>query len=231
MFVANVDFEIVYVTNNTYFYFRLSHAKKHKKLFKMSASRYISLYRSLKQSTDTPIKTLVKGEIPKWLNGTLFRNGPGRYEFNGKTYNHLFDGQACVHKFKIEAGQVFYSNKLLETDAYTKTVNEDRLFPAFGTSDVSLNLYQRLKKFLKPSVINDNVNVNIMPYAKNQLYAMTETNVMCRLDPANLKILDTPNIKKYVPTARNTIAHPHIDSKDGSWITLGILTNISIVKS
>ena len=195
----------------------------------MSANRkYIELYRSLKHSTETPLKTQVKGEIPQWLKGTLFRNGPGRFEFNGKSYKHIFDGQSCVHKFKIEHGQVFYSNKLLETNAYKKSLHGDRLFPAFGTSDVSLNVYQRVKKFLKPSGIQDNVNVNIMPYAKSQLYAMTESNVMCRLDPNDLRILDSPNIKKHIPTARSTIAHPHIDHDDGSWITLGKYYFISI---
>lgn len=42
--------------------------------------------RSLKSSTDLPVKTVIKGELPSWLNGTLYRNGPGRYEFNGKAY-------------------------------------------------------------------------------------------------------------------------------------------------
>jgi carotenoid cleavage dioxygenase-like enzyme len=34
-------------------------------------------------------ETKVTGEIPTWLNGTLFRNGPGRYEYGDKKYNHL----------------------------------------------------------------------------------------------------------------------------------------------
>ena len=190
-----------------------------------SKHKYIELYRSLKKSTEIPTKTVVKGEVPKWLNGTLFRNGPGRFEFNGKSYKHIFDGQACVHKFKIDNGNVFYSNKLLETNAYNKSLNGTALFPAFGTSEASLNIYQRVKKFLKPSGIQDNVNVNILPYSKSQLYAMTESNYMVRLQPNDLKILETPNIKKYIPSARSTIAHPHIDPKDGSWITLGKIKN------
>jgi carotenoid cleavage dioxygenase-like enzyme len=42
--------------------------------------------RSLTASTDLPVKTAIKGKLPSWLNGTLYRNGPGRFEFNGKRY-------------------------------------------------------------------------------------------------------------------------------------------------
>ena len=33
-----------------------------------------NLLRSLKQSTDKPIEAVVKGEIPKWLNGNSIIN-------------------------------------------------------------------------------------------------------------------------------------------------------------
>ena len=39
------------------------------------------LLRSLFKSFDTPTECIVTGNIPEWLNGTLYRNGPGRYEY------------------------------------------------------------------------------------------------------------------------------------------------------
>ena len=41
---------------------------------------------------------------------------------------HLFDGHACLHKFKIENGKVTYSNKFLETKSFTKSLAENRLY-------------------------------------------------------------------------------------------------------
>uniref|UniRef100_A0A8C0FZF5 Uncharacterized protein n=1 Tax=Chelonoidis abingdonii TaxID=106734 RepID=A0A8C0FZF5_CHEAB len=38
------------------------------------------LMRSVEE-TPQPILTKVKGHIPKWLNGSLLRNGPGKFEF------------------------------------------------------------------------------------------------------------------------------------------------------
>lgn len=111
------------------------------------------------------------------MQGTLFRNGPGRFEFEAGAYKHIFDGAACVHKFRIENSRVFYSNKLLETKFYNKIIKENRLLPSFGTDNTDLSLYQRFKQFLNQPDHSDNVNVNVVPFGSNQLYALTEVNV------------------------------------------------------
>lgn len=125
-----------------------------------------SLLRSLTTSKQEPIEASVDGELPTWLEGTLYRNGPGRFEYGDKTYEHLFDGHACIHKFKIEQGRVVYSNKFLETESYKKTLNEKRLYPVFGTVDVCSNLFERCKGLFKFADTFDNVNVNIVPFGK-----------------------------------------------------------------
>jgi carotenoid cleavage dioxygenase-like enzyme len=176
--------------------------------------------RSLSNSTEKPIKAIVNGSIPKWLKGTLFRNGGGRYEFGGKHYNHLFDGKACVHKFKIEDGNVFYSNKLLETRHYVKSLQKNRLYPEFGTADADSNLFERLKAVFVTHDLYDNFNVNVVPYANEQIYALTESNLFCNLDPKDLKITNTIDVRKFQDNLRSTIAHPHLDF-DGGWITAG----------
>jgi carotenoid cleavage dioxygenase-like enzyme len=144
-----------------------------------------NLLRSLKHSTDKPVEAVIKGEIPKWLSGTLFRNGPGRFEFGDQSYKHVFDGSACVHKFQINNGNCMYSNKLLETKSYNKMVKENKLLPAFGTDNIDISLFGRLKSFVNPPDHQDNVNVNVVPYANNQLYALTEVllfiNFICEL--------------------------------------------------
>ena len=177
--------------------------------------------RSINTSTNVPVETEVIGKIPDWLKGTLFRNGPGRYVFENKVYEHLFDGQACVQKFVIVHGKVFYSNRLLETQSYRKTVKDKRLFPNFGVSDEKTSAIKRLVNFFRQPETNDNVNVSIVPHSNNKLYAMSETNRFCEIDPENLDIVNTINIKKYVRSTKTLIAHPHFES-DGSWINVGI---------
>ena len=183
------------------------------------SSGYI-LLRSLTKSQDIPVKASVKGKIPEWLNGSLFRNGPGRFKFGDKTYKHLFDGQACVHKYKIKDKEVEYSNKLLETKSYLRTLNENLISPTFGTVDKTSNVFKRVKEFFLSSETKDNVGVTVFPFANKQLYALTETNLICQLDPNDMSIKKTVNMKDYFDGIAKTIAHPHFDS-DGSWINAG----------
>jgi len=149
------------------------------------------------------------------------RNGPGRYEFNGKSYDHIFDGQACVHKFAIADGTVKYSNKLLESQSYMKTLNENRLYPSFGTADVKANLFTRVKNFLSSPDYYDNTNVTVLPFGQNQLYALTEVSRMSRLNPSDLSIMNTTNLSTYLPDLKMALAHAHLE-KDGGWINCGI---------
>lgn len=129
----------------------------------------------------------------------------------------MFDGQACIQKFRISSGQIFYTNKLLETKCYTRTVANRRLYPNFGVNEEQSgfwNFLPRLWRFYKQAETNDNVNVNLVAYGNKQLYALSETNRFCRIDPKTLNIISTSDIKDYISSIMTTIAHPHVE-RDG----------------
>ena len=52
------------------------------------------------------------------------------------------------------------------------------------------------------------------------MYALTESNYMCQIDPINLNVVKTIDVAKQIPTASTNTAHPHLD-KNG-WIMCGI---------
>ena len=136
-----------------------------------SQFQYIRSLEKLSQP-DTKAK-IVRGKVPSWIAGTLYRNGPGKFEFEDKEYKHLFDGHACVHRFKVENGEVVYSNRVLPTRALERTLNEKRLFPMFGTADLCTNVFGRYKSFFfekGSKMVDDNTNVNIMPFGKHSGY-------------------------------------------------------------
>lgn len=62
----------------------------------------------------------VDGELPAWLDGVLFRNGPAQFEIDGDPVQHWFDGLAMVHRiaFEPEDDSVTYTNRFLRSDAY-----------------------------------------------------------------------------------------------------------------
>ena len=126
----------------------------------MSQQKY-ELLRSLTRDYSEPqLLSATVGSVPDWLTGSLYRNGPGRYEYGNKKYKHLFDGHACVQKFEIKEGKVFFSNKFLQTEAYKKSLAASRLYPVFGTTDVCSTLFERLKSVFQTPDTMDNVNVS-----------------------------------------------------------------------
>ena len=67
-----------------------------------------------------PVQLRVRGTIPSWLTGSLYRTGPGRWQIASPAapsgvvnIEHWFDGLAMHHHFDIRAdGTVWYNNRL-----------------------------------------------------------------------------------------------------------------------
>lgn len=55
--------------------------------------------RSCEEEITSPIVGKNRGHIPKWLNGSLLRNGPGSLKVSDMQFDHLFDSSALLHKF------------------------------------------------------------------------------------------------------------------------------------
>jgi carotenoid cleavage dioxygenase-like enzyme len=53
----------------------------------------------------------VEGEIPKELEGTLFRNGPALFEYGASRLNQPFDGDGMVCRFAFKDGKVHFRNR------------------------------------------------------------------------------------------------------------------------
>uniref|UniRef100_A0A665VS02 Beta-carotene oxygenase 2 n=1 Tax=Echeneis naucrates TaxID=173247 RepID=A0A665VS02_ECHNA len=103
-----------------------------------------------------PINTDVTGRIPKWINGSFLRNGPGKFEIGNQRFNHWFDGMALLHQFKICNGQVTYKSRFLSSDSYQANSEHNRIAVSeFGTvtmPDPCKNFFQRfLSRFEIPS--------------------------------------------------------------------------------
>ena len=75
-------------------------------------------FRSLESETRAPVPLRVEGALPPWLQGTLIRTGPSKFEVGDRTYNHWFDGLAMLHRFAFANGAVTYMSRFLEGDAF-----------------------------------------------------------------------------------------------------------------
>ncbi|XP_023613664.1 beta,beta-carotene 9',10'-oxygenase isoform X3 [Myotis lucifugus] len=107
------------------------------------------------EETPQTISAQVQGHFPKWLNGSLLRIGPGKFEFGKDKYNHWFDGMALLHQFRMEKGTVTYRSKFLQSDTYKANSAQNRIvISEFGTlalPDPCRNVFERfMSKFELP---------------------------------------------------------------------------------
>ena len=97
-------------------------------------------------SFETPPKWLFflvcfLGSVPDWLDGTLYRNGPGKLYHGEESFRHLFDGDAILQAFRItKDGTVTYASKFLQSDAYKANKDANRIAAVtFGSSPADAN--------------------------------------------------------------------------------------------
>jgi all-trans-8'-apo-beta-carotenal 15,15'-oxygenase len=138
----------------------------------------------------------VEGEIPAELQGTFFRNGPGRFELGGERYHHWFDGDGFAQAWRIGNGTVTHQGRFVETRKFLdESAAGQFLYPAFGT-----NVARR--GFRDNDSLNT-ANTNLLPF-NDRLYALWEGGSATELDPA----CRSPPIRRSSRTAPCGISAP-----------------------
>ncbi|KAI7813591.1 beta-carotene 15, partial [Triplophysa rosa] len=174
------------------------------------------------EETPDPINTVIKGEIPLWINGSFLRNGPGKFEFGESKFTHWFDGMALMHRFYIKEGQVTYSSQFLHSDSYEQNLEKNRIvvseFGTLATPDPCKNVLARFFSRFQIPKATDNAGVNFVKY-KGDFYVSTETNFMRRIDPATLETKEKVDWSKFIAINAAT-AHPHYD-REGATYNIG----------
>lgn len=175
-----------------------------------------------------PIKAEIRGKIPSWLKGTLIRNGPGRFECGDTSFNHWFDGQALLHRFHLQDGNVTYSSKFVRSESYADSLNHGFAshmeFGSFVPPDPCQNIFARFfSRFWRDTLPIDNTCVNVYPM-KNNFYASTESQFLFQIDPKTLETLKRVDQEKEFPgdaVISGATAHPHV-TPAGSVINLSV---------
>lgn len=54
--------------------------------------------RSCEKEIIEPIEGVITGNIPKWIDGCLLRNGPGSLKVGNMEFEHLFDSSSLLHR-------------------------------------------------------------------------------------------------------------------------------------
>ncbi|CAG5135519.1 unnamed protein product, partial [Candidula unifasciata] len=118
-------------------------------------------------SLGRPIDVPVKGSIPAWVKGSLYRNGSGVYKMGDLTWKHAFDGFAVLHRWTIKDGRVTYLSSVLDSDHYNKCVKVNRLTGySFGSSfpDPCKNIFSSILQESSLIIGNQILQVSIANY-------------------------------------------------------------------
>lgn len=150
----------------------------------------------------------VHGTVPSWLQGTLLRAGPAKFEIGSERYNHWFDGLAMLHKFAFAGGRVSYANRFLRGRSYSEAMEQGKISRSEFATDPCRTLFQRVAAFFFPKS-TDNCNVSINKLG-NEVVALTETPLPIRFDPETLETLGVYAYKNGLG-GQISIAHPHFD--------------------
>ncbi len=170
------------------------------------------------QNNETPSVTLsVTGNMPTWLNGTLVRNGPAKYDIGDQSFRHWFDGFSMLHKFVLKNGAITYTSKFLKSRAYSDAMQNGKISSNEFATSKNKSILEKVFSVFDPA-LTDNANVNVSRFG-SQYLAMTETAYPILFD---LPTLDTIARVDYQDNLKCqlTTAHPHFDFSSNTLINI-----------
>jgi all-trans-8'-apo-beta-carotenal 15,15'-oxygenase len=175
----------------------------------------------------TPL-TIVAGEIPAGVHGTLYRNGPGRLERGGQRVGHWFDGDGAILAVKFADGAARGVYRYVQTEGYKEETKADRfLYGNYGMKP-SVPLWERASKSVKNAA---NTSVLALP---DRLLALWEGGAPHALDLDTLATIGTDDLG-FKDGKLIYSAHPKVDPLSGNiynfGISIGAQTKLNLYQS
>jgi carotenoid cleavage dioxygenase-like enzyme len=152
---------------------------------------------------------LVDGEIPKELNGSLYRIGPNPH-YPPQLRYHWFDGDGMVHGFTIRDGKASYRNRYVKTAGLEAEMRAGKSL--FG------GLAAMPKEIRPEGAFKNAANTNIIGYA-NRLLALWEAGWPHELKPETLETVGLYGFGNKLMGPMT--AHPKFDAKTGELLFFG----------
>jgi carotenoid cleavage dioxygenase-like enzyme len=153
----------------------------------------------------------VEGEIPRALNGALYRNGPGQKETFGVPLDHLFDGDAYVTALRFADGGLTGLSRFLPTEERVHEQKYQQMrYHEFGT-----RCRERPLGFKNPP------SINVFPMADGY-YALSEGAKPVQIDPDTLDCRSARDFAASWPARTTFTAHPKRDPVSGDVFAYGL---------
>ncbi len=168
---------------------------------------WASAYCNVETECTKIILKLVSGEVPKSLNGTFYRNGPGRLERNGSWVHHPFDGDGMIASMHFKNGDVELTNRFVRTKAWLEEEKAGRFLyrGVFGTKKSGFAISNAFDVRLK-----NIANTHVVKLG-NELLALWEAAQPHSLNPETLETNGLSNLNGVLAPNEAFSAHPRFD--------------------
>ena len=165
----------------------------------------------------TPLR--VDGEIPRALDGTLYRNGPGLFGIGEHAYRHWFDGDGLVTALRVRNGSAEGAARLVQTAGLREERARGRAyFGSYGTKAPGrfFNPWRALRSVREGG--KNPANTSMLAW-RERLFALCEVGLPVEIDPETLMTIGDTDLDGAVSRAFS--AHPHRIAKSGAIYNVG----------
>lgn len=192
-----------------------STASRDEKLQRIGDRDWHRVYESLLTEHDYVVDE-IDGRLPPGLTGTLYRNGPGRWESNGSPLGHIFDGDGMLSMFAFDGERIRYRNRYVRTSHFRAELRGRGGVPrGFGT--------QRPGGFLANAfrLPANMANTSVVMHA-GELLALWEGGKPHALDPDTLATRGMHDFGGKLRWLGAFSAHPKVDPRTGELFNFGV---------
>ncbi|KMM17143.1 carotenoid oxygenase family protein [Synechococcus sp. GFB01] len=171
------------------------------------AADWSSAFRNVEEElSDVPLEP-ARGAIPAELEGTLYRNGPGRLERAGHWVHHPFDGDGMITAVRFSAGRARLRNRFVRTQGWLAEEAAGRFLyrGVFGTRKPGGPLANAFDLRLK-----NIANTHVVRLG-DQLLALWEAAEPHALDPETLETRGLTRLNGLLQPGEAFSAHPRFD--------------------
>jgi len=157
----------------------------------------------------------VEGDVPAFLRGTYYLNGPARFERGTVRYRHWLDGDGMVCALTFEDEGAHFTCRFVRSGKWTAEEAAGRaLFRTFGTSFPGDQLVRGI-------ALESPVNVSIFPWA-GTLLAFGEQGTPWELDPETLATRGIYTFGGAINPVTPFAAHAKIDPETHELFNFGV---------
>ena len=157
----------------------------------------------------------IEGEIPDFIDGTYYLNGPARFSRGELRYRHWLDGDGMIRSLWFGGGAVHFTNRFVRTHKFVAEEAAGRpIFRTFGTAFAGDQL-------LKNIAIASPVNVSVYTYS-GTLLAFGEQGLPWELDPVTLETRGEFDFSGHINDFSPFAAHPRFDPTVNEMFNFGM---------